>query len=96
MTAAFTSRRTGETIRMPYIEVYDVADGRITKIGRVLKGTASIVVSLSFGVDDMLDGRAIGRKTRNGKSSRAGFTRRLRAPSALAGLYLRLDECRRP
>lgn len=32
MTAVYTSRRTGAVIRMPYVEVYDVADGLVTKI----------------------------------------------------------------
>jgi ketosteroid isomerase-like protein len=32
MKVVFTSRRTGETIRMPYVEVYDVVAGLITKI----------------------------------------------------------------
>ncbi len=32
MTAVYTSRRTGSTIRMPYVEVYDVVDGLVTKV----------------------------------------------------------------
>src|SRR5262249_49564233 len=32
MTVVYTSRRTGETIRMPYVEIYSVEDGLITKI----------------------------------------------------------------
>ncbi|HTK66483.1 MAG TPA: nuclear transport factor 2 family protein [Pseudonocardia sp.] len=32
MTAVYTSRRTGETIRMPYVEVYDVVDGLVTRV----------------------------------------------------------------
>jgi ketosteroid isomerase-like protein len=32
MIVSYTSRRTGEAIHMPYVEVYSVADGLITKI----------------------------------------------------------------
>lgn len=32
MTVVFTSRRTGRTIRMPYVEVYEVADAQVRKI----------------------------------------------------------------
>jgi uncharacterized protein len=32
MKVVYTSRRTGETIRMPYVEIYSVADGLISKI----------------------------------------------------------------
>jgi uncharacterized protein len=32
MKVVYTSRRTGETIRMPYVEIYSVTDGLITKI----------------------------------------------------------------
>jgi ketosteroid isomerase-like protein len=32
MTVVYTSRRTGETIRMPYVEIYGVTDGLISKI----------------------------------------------------------------
>ena len=31
MTAVYTSRRTGSVVRMPYVEVYQVAEGLITK-----------------------------------------------------------------
>lgn len=31
MTAVYTSRRTGAVIRMPYVEVYEVVDGLITR-----------------------------------------------------------------
>lgn len=32
MVLSFTSRRTGETMHMPYVEIYTVADGLITKV----------------------------------------------------------------
>jgi ketosteroid isomerase-like protein len=32
MTVLFTSRRTGRTIRMPYVEVYEVADAQVRKL----------------------------------------------------------------
>jgi ketosteroid isomerase-like protein len=32
MVLSFTSRRTGETIHMPYVEIYRVADGLITQV----------------------------------------------------------------
>jgi ketosteroid isomerase-like protein len=32
MTAVYTSRRTGSVIRMPYVEVYDVVDGLVTRV----------------------------------------------------------------
>jgi ketosteroid isomerase-like protein len=32
MTVVFTSRRTGEVLKMPYVEVYDVEDGLIRRI----------------------------------------------------------------
>jgi ketosteroid isomerase-like protein len=32
MTVSFTSRRSGAEIVMPYVEVYTVADGLITRV----------------------------------------------------------------